>query len=100
MKYKVIPTRFLLEQIQEYDEKTKRVLQDKKRLLKDNPFRNKPIESTSYNHVFRIRFSYQGVEKRLAYVIIKDRVFLCFVLDRSKDYTDLGAYFKKIGRLD
>lgn len=100
MKYVVKATPFLLGQIGGFDKKTRRVIYNKVNLVESNPFRNKAVKSKSYNHVVRIRFSHQGEEKRLIYVIIRDKVFLCFVLDRSNDYKDLEAYSRKIGKLD
>jgi len=99
MRYLIKVTPLLLGQMEEFDKKTRRLIYNKINLLETNPFRNKAVNSKSYNHVFRIRFSYRGEEKRLIYVVIKDKVFLCFILDRSKGYTDLEAYFRKIGRL-
>ncbi len=99
MKYTVKATPFLREQIAEYDAKTRRILYDKINLVETSPFRNKAVKSDSYNHVFRVRFSHAGSEKRLIYVVLKDKVFLCFILDRSRGYRDLEAYFRKIGRL-
>lgn len=99
MRYKVIATRFLLEQIEEFDDKTRRVFFKKKELIAVNPFRYKSVETPSYHHVFSAKFSHQKEAKRLIYVVIRDTVFICFVLDRSKGYKDLEAYFRKIGKL-
>jgi len=100
MRYEIISTRFLLEQIEKYDKKTKRVLYKKKQLIAVNPFRNKSVETPSYKHAFSVKFSDKREDKRLVYVVVRSRVFLCFVLDRSKGYKDLEAFFKRIGRLD
>jgi hypothetical protein len=95
-EFRIIPTKFLMTQIQCLDKKTKRIIHQKKELLKINPFRYKNIHSKQYNHVFRIKFTDCGEEKRLVYVVLKNIVFLCFVLDRSKKYKDLEKYFKKV----
>jgi hypothetical protein len=100
MRYTIIPTNFLLAQLSYFDEKTKRVIFSKKELIASNPFRYKAIETQSYSHVFSVKFSYRGEDKRLIYVIIRDKVFLCFILDRSHGYKDLENHFKKIGRLE
>jgi len=90
------PTKFLIEQVKKLDNKTKKIIYDKKELIKINPFRYKKVHSKNYNHVFSIRLSSEREAKRLIYVIIRDIVFLCFILDRSKGYKDLEKYFKKI----
>ena len=96
MIFEIRATKFLLEQIVNFDEKTKRIIFEKKELLKINPFRYKKAHTESYRHVFSIKFSHLSESKRLIYMILDNVVFLCFVLDRSKEYKDLGKYFKKI----
>lgn len=96
MEFHIIPTRFLIEQVEEFDEKTKRVIKEKKELIKINPSRYKKVETEKYNHVFSVKLSSKGESKRLIYVVIKNIIFLCFVLDRSKGYKDIDRYFKKV----
>ena len=90
------PTKFLIEQVKKLDNKTKKILYDKKELIKINPFRYKKVHSNNYNHVFSIKFSSEREAKRLIYAVIRGIIFLCFILDRSKGYKDLEKYFKKI----
>ena len=75
MRYAVKATPFLMDQLREFDEKTRRILYNKIDLVETNPFRNKAIRSKSYTHVFRIRFSYRNEEKRLIYVIFRGGSF-------------------------
>ena len=96
MTFDIKTTEFLLEQLKDYDDKTKRIIFDKKELLKINPFRYKKVHTESYNHVFSIKFSDKSESKRLIYVILGNIIFLCFILDRSKEYKDLEKYFRKI----
>ena len=96
MTFEIKATKFLLEQIKGYDEKTRRIIFDKKELLKINPYRYKKVNTQSYRHVFSIKFSHKSESKRLIYIVLGDIVFLCFILDRSKEYKDLEKYFKKI----
>lgn len=86
MNYDIIPTKFLLEQIKELDDKTKRIIYNKKELIKINPFRYKKVHSRYYRHVFSIKLTAERKAKRLIYVVLKDIIFLCFILDREKDY--------------
>ena len=96
MTFEIKATDFLLGQIKEYDEKTKKIIFDKKELLKINPYRYKKVNTESYRHVFSIKFSHKAESKRLIYIVLGNIVFLCFILDRSKGYKDLERYFKKI----
>ena len=90
------PSKFLIEQVKKLDNKAKKTIYDKKELIKINPFRYKKVHSKNYNHVFSVRLSSKREAKRLIYVVIKNIIFLCFILDRSKGYKDLEQYFKKI----
>lgn len=90
------PTKFLIGQIKELDNKTKKIVYNKKELIKVNPFRYKKVHSRDYNRIFSMKFSSGREAKRLIYVVIKNIIFLCFILDRSKEYKELERYFKKI----
>jgi len=96
MIYTIIPTKFLLEQIKELDDKTKGIISNKKELIKINPFRYKKIHSKSYRHVFSVKLTPERKAKRLIYIVLKEVIFLCFILDRDKEYKDLEKYFKKV----
>ncbi len=88
MIFKIQVTHFALEQIQNLDEKTKRVVEDKVRLLKTNPYRYKRLHGYGLK-LFRIRLKVQHKESRLVYTVIEpDVVLLCF-LERDKDYREL-----------
>ncbi|MBI2545697.1 hypothetical protein HYV81_00795 [Candidatus Woesearchaeota archaeon] len=96
MMFEIRTTKFLLEQVKDYDEKTKRIIFDKKELLKINPFRYKKVNTESYSHVFSIKLSHKAEAKRLVYIVLGNIVFLCFILDRSRGYKDLERYFRRI----
>ncbi|MEK6844339.1 MAG: hypothetical protein AABX83_02830 [Nanoarchaeota archaeon] len=96
MNYEIKALAFFQEQILKLDEKSKRIIYDKIRLVKENPYRYKRIHSKQYSKVFRVRLSVQGVETRLIYAIIEPSIILVCLLDRKKDYTDLEKYLSKI----
>ena len=98
MKYEIKSLEFFLGQLKGLDEKSKRVIRDKIDLIKENPYRYKRVRSKQYSRVFRIRFSIQGKETRLIYVVIEPNVVLCCLLDRKKDYKDLERYLSNIKR--
>jgi len=95
VKFTIKPTNFFLKQIDDFDDKTKRILLQKLDLIKYNPFRYKAIH-TSFGRVFSVRFDSGGKAERLVYLVKGNLVIICFVLDRDKDYNDLDSYFKKI----
>ena len=98
MRYEIKSLKFFLRQLEDLDEKSKRVIKDKINLIKENPYRYKRIRSKQYSKVFRIRFSIQGKETRLIYVVIEPNVVLCCLIDRKKDYKDLEKYLTNIKR--
>lgn len=63
MEYELKPSDFFLQQIDELSDEAKKTVEDKLKLVKINPFRNKRIHG--YNlFLFRVRFEDQRREKR------------------------------------
>lgn len=96
MSYQIKALKFFLEQIKDLDDKSKRIINDKIELIKQNPYRYKRIHSKQYSKVFRIRFSIQRKETRLIYVVIEPNIILVCLLDRKHDYKDLEKYLNRI----
>ncbi len=96
MSHEIKALKFFQEQISKLDEKSKRIIHDKIRLIKENPYRYKRVHSKQYSKVFRIRFSIQQKETRLVYVILEPNIILVCLLDRKNDYDDLEKYLAKI----
>lgn len=98
MDYIIKPSHFFLEQIDELSDKAAKLIEEKLKLLKINPFRYKRIYG--YNlFLFRIRFEDKRKEKRVVYLVDKPYVKVLCILDRSKGYKDLKKYLKKLGYL-
>jgi mRNA-degrading endonuclease RelE of RelBE toxin-antitoxin system len=73
MIYELIPTEFFLKQLNKLSYKSKQILKSKLEPLKTNPTRNKRI--LGYNlFLFRIRFSDNKKEKRVIYLLEKNKV--------------------------
>ena len=83
-------------QFDELDEKYKKIVYEKIKLIKQNPFRNKRINSKLFSRVFRIRLNINKKETRLIYVILNQNILLVCFLDRKKDYKNLEKYLKKL----
>jgi mRNA-degrading endonuclease RelE of RelBE toxin-antitoxin system len=96
MKYKIISSKQFTNQIKNLDKKSKRIIFDKKKLIKENPFRFKKIHSNFFSKVFRIRLKIKSQERRLIYAIITPEIILVCLLDRKNDYNDLEKYLKKV----
>jgi mRNA-degrading endonuclease RelE of RelBE toxin-antitoxin system len=96
MKYQIKSLGFFQKQVAKLDKKSRRVIYDKIQLLKGNPYRYKRIRSKQYSKVFRVRFSINGREARLIYVVIEPNIILVCLLDRKKDYKNLEKYLNKI----
>ena len=92
MTYKIEALEIFREQIKNLDGKSKRIIEEKVQLIKENPFRFKKIHSRKYSRVFRVRLKIQNQETRLVYLIIQPRIILVCLLKRKKDYKDLEKY--------
>jgi len=93
MEYEIKPSNFFLKQIEELSDEASKIVEDRLRLIKINPFRNKRIEG--YNlFLFRIRFEDNHKEKRIIYLVDKPFVKLICILDRGKEYKDLKNILK------
>jgi len=94
MKFNIIPTKEFLKQAKELDKKTKRILSDKIKLLKVNPYRFKKIRGHKLK-LFRVRFKIQSKDSRLVYIVIEPNIILLCFIARKKDYNDLSKYIRR-----
>ncbi len=101
MSFKIIPSKILLKQIKDLklDEKSKRILNNKIDLIKENPYRFKCIHSKLFSKTFRIKLNMKNKEYRLIYIIIEPNIILVCLLERKKGYKDLEKYLHKIKSL-
>ncbi len=96
MAFEIKALEIFLEQIKRLDEKSKRIIADKVRLIEENPYRFKRIHSKLFSKVFRVRLNIHEKETRLIYVVIKPNIILVCLLERKGDYKDLEKYLRKI----
>jgi hypothetical protein len=98
MEYELKPSLFFLQQVEELSDEAAKIIEDRLRLVKINPFRNKRIEGYSL-FLFRIRFEDNKREKRVVYLVDKPYIKLICILDRKDDYKDLKKYLNNLGYL-
>jgi hypothetical protein len=98
MEFILKPTEFFLEQADELSDEAAKLIEEKLRLAKQNPFHFKRIKGYSL-FLFRIRFEDNRKEKRVVYLVDKPFIKVLCILDRDKEYKDLKKYLKKIGYL-
>ena len=98
MEYELKPSHFFLQQAEELSDEAARIVENKLKLLKINPFRNKRIEGQGL-FLFRIRFEDSKREKRIIYLVDKPYIKLICILDRKDDYKDLKKYLKSLDYL-
>tara|TARA_Y100000034_G_scaffold100355_1_gene123627 strand:+ start:229 stop:531 length:303 start_codon:yes stop_codon:yes gene_type:complete len=96
MSLKVIPSKPFLKQIKNLDDKSIKIIEEKIKLIKENPYRYKKLHSPSLSRVFRVRLNLSNQETRLIYVILEPNIILVCLLERKKDYKDLEKYLLKI----
>ena len=93
MEYELKATRIFLLQLDDLSLKSKRILEEKLLLAKENPFRFKRVLIKGL-FLFRIRFSDRNREKRAIYLVDKPHIRLLCILDRANEYRDLKKYLK------
>jgi len=96
MIFKINFLQSFLNQTEDLDRKSRKIIHDKINLIKENPYRYKRIHSNSYSRVFRIRLKIKSKEKRLIYSVIEPNIVLVCLLDRKKEYKDIEKYLSKI----
>lgn len=75
-------------QVENLDEKSKRIIKEKIELIKSNPYRYKKIHSNLFSRVFRIRLTINNNDTRLIYAVLEPNIILVCLLDRKDDYKD------------
>ena len=98
MEYILKPSQFFLEQVEELSEEAARVVEDKLRLAKINPYRFKKLEGYDL-FLFRIRFEDNRKEKRVVYLVDKPFIKVICIIDRDSGYKTLRKYLKQWGYL-
>ncbi len=96
MNYELIPSKFFLEQLDSLTDDALRVIDDKLKLVKTNPFRFKRIHGFKL-FLFRIRFEDDRKEKRIIYLADKPKIKLLCILDRDSEYKQLKKFLKRHG---
>lgn len=96
MTFTVKLSQIMVEQLNNLDEKSKKIIWEKIKLIEENPFHFKKIHSRLFRKVFRIRLNLQGKEIRLIYVVFEPNIIIACLLERKKDYKDMEKYLKKI----
>ena len=98
MEYTLKPSKFFLQQIGKLTGEATKLIAEKLRLAKLNPYRFKRIHGYKL-FLFRIRFEDERKEKRVIYLVDKPLIKILCILDRDKEYKDLKRYLKKLGYL-
>jgi len=96
MTFKVKLSSLMVEQLNSIDEKSKKLIWEKIKIISENPFHFKRIHSKKFKKVFRVRMSIKGKETRLIYAVIEPNIIIACLLERNKNYKDLEKYLKKI----
>ena len=96
MEYAIKPSQFFLQRADELSSEAAKLIENKLKLAKINPFRYKRILGYKL-FLFRIRFEDGRKEKRIVYLVDKSYIKVLCILDSDKEYKDLKKYLKKLG---
>lgn len=96
MEYIIKPSQFFLQQVDELSSEAAKLIEQKLKLAKINPFRYKRILGYKL-FLFRIRFEDGRKEKRIVYLVDNPYIKVLCILNRDKEYKDLKKYLKKLG---
>lgn len=97
-EYFLKPSKFFLEQLEDLNDESARVVEEKLKLLKLNSFRNKRLHGLEL-FIFRIRFEEGRKEKRVVYLVDKPDVKIICIIDRDNGYKKSRKYLKQLGYL-
>ena len=89
-------TEYFRKQWKGYDEKTRRRIEDKLRLIKENPFRYE--KHYGYRYVFKVKISIEDTYSRLMYSVFnpdKEHITILGIFDRKTNYKDFERIFKE-----
>lgn len=96
MTFAVKLSPIMVEQLNKLDERSKRIIWGKIKLIEENPFHFKKIHSQRFRKVFRVRLSVQNRETRLIYVVLEPNIIIACLLERNRDYRDLKKFLSGI----
>ncbi|MDD5111598.1 MAG: hypothetical protein PHG85_03570 [Candidatus Altiarchaeota archaeon] len=92
-------TRFFEEQWLGFGEKARRLIQDKLRLVKQNPYRYETLEG--YMRVRKVKLAIEGKYQRLLYALHMpdaNQIFILGVFERDKGYEEFERKFSQLRR--
>ncbi|MBU1201230.1 MAG: hypothetical protein KKA51_01905 [Nanoarchaeota archaeon] len=97
LKFNLLFTKYFQEQWDKYDEKTKNLIQDKLKLIKENPFRFP--KHTNYRFIFKVKLSIQGKYSRLMYAVFmpdSEHITILGIFERKANYKDFENIFREM----
>ena len=90
-------TDYFLKQWKELDNKSKRVINEKLKIVKENPFRYDKLEG--YKFVFKIKLTIKSEYSRLVYVVFMpdaQHITILGIFDRKAEYKDFEKIFGRV----
>lgn len=95
-EFKLIPSKYFLKQLENLNEKNKRTVEKKLEILKNNPFRYKPL--SGYKHLFEVKMDVSNQYSRLIYAVFypSDNSIRIFgIFDRGNNFKDFHKIFEE-----
>ena len=87
----IIPSKVFLDDLENLNKKTSRILRDKLKILIINPTYFKRVKGFNFD-IFRIRIK----DKRIVYLLRNNKIHLICILKRKYNYKDLKKYLHQL----
>lgn len=97
LKFNFKFTKFFLKQWDDYDKNIRDLIQDKLKLIKQNPFRFP--RHTGYKFVFKVKLSVDKKYSRLMYAVFmpdSKHITILGIFDRDSSYKDFERIFEDL----
>ncbi len=95
LKFELVPSKYFLEQSNQFSQKEKDIISNKLIMLKENPFRFKAM--VGYKHLFEIKIDFSNKYSRLIYAVYfpqNNAIRIFGIFNRDKEFKDFYNQFR------
>jgi mRNA-degrading endonuclease RelE of RelBE toxin-antitoxin system len=95
LKFETKPTKFFLSQLKKLTLKEKRIISDKLKIIRENPFRYKKLKG--YRNTFEVKLNFEDSYSRLIYCVFvpeTNNITVFGIFKRRNDFKDFKNFYK------